>query len=134
MAIARPAPRPVLSSPEAEEQVLGAILIAGDYCMPHLTWLKPEDFFDDRNRRIFEAMKKLPVDGITWVAVSHALGNERAYLHHLLSIVLDYVFVEPHARIVKDFSERRRAIQQAGEMAKVAYAGGLPKARHGVQI
>ncbi len=131
--VPRPAPRPVLSSPEAEEQVLGAILLAGDYCMPRLSWLKPEDFFDDRNQSIFEAMRKQAVDGITPVTIARLVGDS-FYLWHLLSIVLDYVSCEHHARIVKDFSERRKAIQQAGEMAKAAYAGTLPKVRRGTQL
>ena len=46
-------------SPEAEESVLGALLLDKDAIISIAEFLKPDDFYDDRHREIYLAALEL---------------------------------------------------------------------------
>ena len=71
-----------LTFPQAEEAVIGAILIDGDAVLPELMQtLRAEDFSDQTLRHLFEAAaalwtEKKPVDPVT---IGAALGMSDSY-------------------------------------------------------
>jgi len=124
----RPPPHDV----EAEEGVLGAILVdEGVY--DELTKLVSErDFYTKRNRVVWRAMqsaasKHALVDATT---VLHELRDADAmqdvpgdYLIHLKTSCASALAGPKYADIVSGLARRRRVIQRAGEIASCAFEG-----------
>ncbi|KKQ87098.1 MAG: Replicative DNA helicase [Candidatus Woesebacteria bacterium GW2011_GWB1_38_8b] len=59
---------------EAEESVLGALLIDKDAIIAIAEFLKPDDFYDERHKDIFEAAvtlydERIPLDVHIWQAL-----------------------------------------------------------------
>lgn len=114
---------------DAEHAVIGSVLIDSE-CLSEIKFLKPDDFFDERCRWVFEVMLKLGVksDEIT---VADELARARkleavggcTFLCQLVTVVPTSFHCRFYAEIVKDYSERRQTIQQAGRLAKTAYDG-----------
>ena len=119
---------------QAEEAVIGSLLIDGEAFNRLATELKPEDFYRERNRWCYEACLALynRNEAINQVTVGHELGvRERleevggqAYLSHLIATVPTSVHAEHYARIVNRTATMRRIIQAAGEIATIGYADG----------
>ena len=117
---------------EAEEAVIGSLLIDGEAFNRVATVLKPEDFYRERNRWCFEACLNLynRSDAINQVTVGHELGSQerleevggQAYLSHLIATVPTSVHAEHYARIVNRTATMRRLIHAAGEIATIGYA------------
>ena len=117
--------------PEAEEAVVGSLLIDGDSMNRVAPLLKTDDFYRDRNRWCFEACLALyhRGDAIDQISVSRELSlRERlddvggpAYLSHLVSIVPTTVHIEHFAAIVNQTATMRRLIGAAGEIAAIGY-------------
>ena len=117
---------------EAEEAVIGSILIDGD-CVTRLApVLKPEDFYRERNAICYEAAlalanRDLAVDQLT-------LGGEldrterldqvggHAYLSHLASITPTSVHAEDYAAMVARTSTCRRIIAAASRISEIGYS------------
>lgn len=104
-------------SAEAEESVLGALLLDKDAVIAVAEFLKPEDFYDDRHKEIFVSALELfeertPIDVLT---VSEKLKKRKAlkrvggssYLADLVNNVPTAAHVEHYGRIVKDASIKR---------------------------
>ena len=118
---------------EAEEAVIGSLLIDGDTINRVAGVIKPEDFFRERNRWCFDACMALYQrgDAINQVAVAHELNvHDRldgvggpAYLSHLVAVVPTPIHAEHYARIVNRSATMRRLIQAAGDIATIGYAG-----------
>ncbi len=118
---------------EAEEAVIGSLLIDGETINRVAAVLKPEDFFRERNRWCFDACKALYErgDAINQVSVAHELSiRERlddvggaSYLSHLVATVPTSVHAEHYARIVNRSATMRRLIQAAGDIATIGYGG-----------
>ena len=118
---------------EAEEAVIGSLLIDGETINRVSAVLKPEDFFRERNRWCFDACKALYErgDAINQVSVAHELSiRERlddvggaSYLSHLVATVPTSVHAEHYARIVNRSATMRRLIQAAGDIATIGYGG-----------
>src|SRR4030043_1689037 len=84
---------------EAEEAVIGSLLIDPDAILKVATFLKDEDFFDETNQLISRACLALyqrpDNEVINQITVAHELMRENsleqiggaAYLSHLISIV-----------------------------------------------
>ena len=109
---------------EAEQSVLGAILIDHDAVIEVAEILRPEDFYRQAHGRIYRAMIELferrePVDVVT---VSEALERAeeleaiggRAYLSSLSNQTPTAVHVEQYARIVERKAVLRNLIGAAG--------------------
>ena len=116
---------------EAEEAVLGSLLIDPDAIFEVSTFLKPESFYREQNRFIYEAIvelydKREPLDFITLSELLKqknqldTVGGE-AYLIDLLNAVPTSVNAESYARIVENAGTRRSMIRAASRIANLAY-------------
>lgn len=120
---------------EAEEAVIGSLLIDGEAIMKVVHLLRPEDFYTEKNRFCYEACLALFQRGeaINQVTVAHQLALQNrleevggaAYLSHLVSIVPTPLHIEHYARIVSRTATMRRLIQAAGEIAALGYEGAV---------
>ncbi|HET8570849.1 MAG TPA: replicative DNA helicase [Candidatus Limnocylindria bacterium] len=116
---------------EAEQSVLGSILIDADAMLKVADFLRPADFYRKQHGDIFEAMLALhgqrePIDLVT-------LGDELerngrlepaggpAYLTTLMNTVPTAVHVEHYGRIVERKAVLRNLIGAAGKIAAVGY-------------
>jgi replicative DNA helicase len=116
---------------EAEQSVLGSILVDRDAILRVADFLRPVDFYRQQHADIYEAMLALhgqrePIDLIT-------LGDElarrdrleavggAAYLASLMNTVPTAVHVEHYGRIVERKSVLRNLISAAGKIAAVGY-------------
>jgi replicative DNA helicase len=116
---------------EAEEAVLGCVLINPDAYFEVAAILKPDDFYLHKHRWIWNAFtelseQKLTIDIIT---VSDALEQHKqlgevggaAYLTRLINTVPTSLHAEAYGRIVQREAIRRRMIEAATQVAKLAY-------------
>ncbi|MEP7356190.1 MAG: replicative DNA helicase [Anaerolineales bacterium] len=119
---------------EAEEAVLGCVLINPDAYFEVSAFLRPDDFYLHKNRWIWNAFvslheQRLPIDTIT---VSEELERNTqlaeaggtAYLTQLINSVPTSLHAEAYGRLVERESLRRRLIEAATEVAKLAYQEG----------
>src|SRR5215207_8060719 len=116
---------------EAEQSVLGAILIDRETIIEIAEFLRPEDFYRQANGTIFKAMLELferrePVDLIT-VAESLERAEDleqiggRAYLSQLSNSTPTAVHAVQYARIVERKAVLRNLIGAAGKIAGIGY-------------
>jgi replicative DNA helicase len=116
---------------EAEQSVLGAILIDRDAVVEVAEFLRPADFYRQANGLIFEAVLELferrePIDIVT---VSEALERSdqletiggRAYLSSLSNNTPTAVHAVQYARIVERKAVLRNLIGAAGRIAGIGY-------------
>lgn len=112
---------------DAEASLLGAILIDGDAIVKVADQMQPEDFFDPRHQRIYEAIvalyeKRSPIDALT---LADQLKNNGyldlvggpAYLTELTNFVPTAAHAEQYADIVAQKSVRRRMMAAAADIA-----------------
>ena len=120
-------------SVEAEESVIGALLIDPD-TLPKITGIvAADDFYVTKNRWCFEACLALfdRSEAINQVTVAEELNlKERleeiggtSYLAHLVRTVPTTIHVEHYATIVQRTSIMRRLIRTADEIAAIGYEG-----------
>lgn len=118
-------------SREAEEAVLGAVLVNPDAYYDVANFLSKDDFFLHRNSWIYEAFQNLheqrqPVDILT---VAEELerqnrlteGGGQAYLVALINNVPTSLHAAAYGRIVEETATRRRLLQAASSIARLAY-------------
>ena len=118
---------------EAEEAVIGSMLIDGDSILRVAQFLKPGEFYREKNRFCYEACLALFRRGeaINQVTVAHQLTlQERvdpvggtAYLSHLVSTVPTPVHIEYYGRIVNRTATMRNLIDAAAKISVVGYEG-----------
>ena len=119
-------------SAEAEESVLGGILIDNETINSALEILKPEDFYKPANTLIFTAMYRLsdrrdPIDLITLSQELKNLGFLEQVggiegLTNLANAVPNSANVSYYARLVKEKSLRRRVIAESNEIIRDAFS------------
>lgn len=119
---------------EAEEAVIGSLIIDPDAIFKIATFLVPEDFFDETNQVIYQACLSVHQrnEVVNQITVAHELMRQNrleqiggaAYLSHLLSITPTPLYVEHYARIVSNAAAMRRLIVAAGQIAAIGYAAG----------
>jgi replicative DNA helicase len=126
------APRKLLpQNIEAEEAVLGSLLIDPDAIIRVATFLRPEDFYVQRNGWIYAAIRDLherrePADLVT---LTDELERREQlteiggppFLTSLINATPTSIHVEYYARIVERTAILRRLIDAAGQIAKLAY-------------
>ena len=118
---------------EAEQSVLGAILLENSSIEEANRILKAEDFYRETHREIFKAMRtlwqsKAPIDAIT---LTHALRTKgalefvggAAYIAELASIVPTSVNIASYAQIVRNMAIKREFASRATNIASLAYDG-----------
>ena len=117
---------------EAEEAVLGSVLINPEEALPLAAGiLTAEDFYIQRHRWIWEAClalreRKVAIDMLTLSEELDRRGNLAemggpAYLTALINQVPTSLHAEEYARIVAAHALRRRMIKAANELARLAY-------------
>lgn len=116
---------------EAEEAVLGSVLIDREAVGRIATFLHAEDFYRERNRVVFAAALNLfdrrePTDILTVKDELERAGKIEesggaAYLASLSANVPTAVHAEYYARIVERTSVLRRIIGAAGQIAAIGY-------------
>jgi replicative DNA helicase len=116
---------------EAEQSVLGSILIDRDAILKIADFLRPADFYRTQHADIFEAMLALhgqrePIDLVTLADELERRGRLEpvggpAYLTTLMNAVPTAVHVEHYGRIVERKAVLRNLIAAAGRIAAVGY-------------
>jgi len=119
---------------EAEEAVIGSLLIDGEAIFKIATFLRSEDFYREKNQWVYAACFDLYErnEAIDQVTVAHELGRQErldavggaAYLSHLISNVATSVHIEYYARIVHRMSVMRRLIEAAFQIQAIGYEAG----------
>ncbi|MGD8463596.1 MAG: replicative DNA helicase [Anaerolineae bacterium] len=116
---------------EAEEAVLGSLLIDPDAIIRIAAVLKADDFYREKHGWIYDAIftlheRREPVDFLTVVDELERreqldeLGGA-AYITSLINRVPTSIHAEHYARIVERTATRRRLIEAAGGIAALAY-------------
>lgn len=126
-----PPDKTIPANPEAEEAVLGSLLIDPDAILKVASFLEPDDFYREKNGWIYRAILDLherrePADFVTLVdelerrAQLQQVGGT-AYITSLINSVPTAVHVEHYAHIVERTATLRRLIAAAGQIAALAY-------------
>ncbi len=118
------------NSVEAEESVLGSVLMSADAANTALEKLHAEDFYRPAHQSIFQSISELfdgnqPIDAVT---VSEALRRSGAldrvggvgYLTQLIDSVPTASNIEYYADIVEEHALRRRLLRTGGDIAGLA--------------
>jgi len=119
---------------EAEESLLGGILVDNEGLPASLEVLKGDEFYREAHRTIFRAFQELfdrhePIDLITAISYLTEQGQLDAvggapYLASLLDKVPSASNAPVYARIVSEKALLRRLIQVSNEITSWCYAGG----------
>ncbi|NLG85844.1 MAG: replicative DNA helicase [Firmicutes bacterium] len=117
---------------EAEQSVLGSMLLDGEAVITATEILRAEDFYQENHQQIFKVMLDLSNRGVACdlVTVSEALHQEGkleliggiGYLSDLASAVPSTANVEHYARIVQEKSLLRQLIREANRIIEHSYA------------
>ena len=121
---------------EAEESVLGAMLIKKDAIIEAAEMVSDRDFYREANRVIFSTMQELAEEGeaVDIVTLTDRLKRGDmldkvggiAYVTKLANAVPTAANVHYHLKIVKEKAELRRLIDAATEIAGAAYEDSQP--------
>jgi len=113
---------------EAEQAILGGILLENDSINAVQEILQPRDFYQKSHQVLFEAMSSLseksePIDVVTLSAeLKKASMLEQSggveYLSKLIDIAPTAANTIYYARIIKEKAFRRRLIQEVGEITR----------------
>ncbi|MEW6325629.1 MAG: replicative DNA helicase [Nitrospirota bacterium] len=116
---------------EAEQSVLGSILLDNHALNRVLEFLSARDFYKDAHRRIFESMLELHErnEGIDLVTLTDVLNRRNdlervggpAYLTELVNVVPTAANVTHYAKIVHEKSLVRQLVQTATDIATRGY-------------
>ena len=119
---------------DAEESVIGSVLIDGDSLNKIAPFLRSSDFYSEKGRWCYEAVLALLERGepIDQISVAHELSlHDRLegvggtdYLGHLVSVVPTSVHIEHYGRIVHHASTMRQLIRVGGDIAAIGYESG----------
>lgn len=123
-------------SQEAEEAVLGSILIDHEAILRVASFLQPEHFYVVKHQWIFDAMQRLQqrqaaIDILTLHDEIKAAGRLDevggiGFLAQLTNAVPTALNIEAYARTVEEHAVRRRMISAASDVARLAYDRMLP--------
>ena len=119
-------------SPEAEQAVLGSMLIDADCIKDVMDKLQPQDFYLQQNREIFETIYSMfiysrPIDGVTVAREMEKTGvyrdDTRAYLLQLMEVTPTSANVMEYAGIIRDKALLRSMAKAAGDIAAMVQEG-----------
>ena len=119
-------------SPEAEQAVLGSMLIDADCIKDVMDKLQPQDFYLQQNREIFETIYSMfiysrPIDGVTVAREMEKNGvyrdDTRAYLLQLMEVTPTSANVMEYAGIIRDKALLRSMAKAAGDFAAMVQEG-----------
>src|SRR5437660_287865 len=115
---------------DAEQSVLGAILIDKDAINMASEILKPADFYNTVHEIIFDAMLTLyearnPIDVVTLTTVLKKKKQEKnvavSYITELVNSVPTAANVEHYARIIKEASTKRSLIHISAVLSEMCF-------------
>ena len=116
---------------DAEEAVIGSLLIDGTAIYKIASLLQSSDFYHEQNRWLYGACLSLfqRNEAINQITVAQELDREgkleacggAAYLSHLISICPTPLDIEHYAKIVYRLSVMRRLISAADQIAAIGY-------------
>ncbi len=118
---------------DAEEAVIGSLLIDGAAIYKIATFLNQQDFYHEQNQWLYGACLSLyqrpENEAINQITVAQELDRRgkleacggAAYLSHLISIVPTSLDIEHYAQIVYRLSVMRHLINAAGQIATIGY-------------
>ena len=118
---------------DAEEAVIGSLLIDGTAIYKIAALLEPTDFYTERNSLIYGACLALyqrpENETINQITVAQELDRQgkltecggAAYLSHLIAICPTSLDIEDYAQIVYRLSVMRNLIAAAGQIAGIGY-------------
>jgi len=122
-------------STEAEESALGALLLDKDAIIAIAEFLRPEDFYDERHKMIYEACialyeERVPIDVLT---VAEKLKKQKelktiggaSYLANLANKVPTAAHVEHYGKIVKEAATKRLLMAAASKLVDLSLDEGL---------
>lgn len=119
---------------DAEEAVIGSLLIDGASIHKIAAILQPADFYGERNRAVYESCVSLFRRGeaINQITVAQELAGRgklessggAAYLSHLIAICPTPLDIEHYAQIVYRLSMMRELIGASSEIARIGYESG----------
>ncbi|CCV65341.1 MAG: replicative DNA helicase [Paracholeplasma sp.] len=119
---------------EAEQSVLGAAFLNPNVLIAIIDKLNQEDFFDQRNQKIYEAMRQIfqRSEKIDYTTVSTELAQMGAmksigvaYLSELTDFVPTTANLDAYIDIVRDYSLKRMVIETAGKILEDGYNEGI---------
>ena len=116
---------------EAEASLLGALLIDSDAVVKVADIVRPDDFYDERHARIYEAVLKLyekhsPIDVLTLSDELRSTGmldlvGGASYLSELTNFVPTASHADKYAEIIAQKAIRRRLIKASQSIAELGY-------------
>jgi replicative DNA helicase len=116
---------------DAEEAVIGSLLIDGTAIFKIAPFLQPSDFYNERNSLVYGSCLALyerneAIDQITVAQELDRKGNLEkcggaAYLSHLISICPTSLDIEHYAQIVSRLAVMRRLIDAAEQISNIGY-------------
>jgi replicative DNA helicase len=123
-------------SQEAEEAVIGSVLISAMTVFPQLAgMLRAEHFYLVRNRHLWQTFERLASrnDIMDLTTISEDLRQRNllddiggyAYLIHLISNTPNSMHAEAYAKLVERTATRRRLLMAADEIREAAYDESL---------
>ena len=119
-------------SPEAEQAVLGSMLIDADCVKDVMDKLQPEDFYLRQNREIFETIYSMfvyskPIDGVTVAGEMERSGlytdDTRGYLVQLMEVTPTSANVMEYVRIVREKALLRAVASAAADITAMVQEG-----------
>lgn len=127
-------PRPdrmVPHSVEAEEAVLGSLIIDSFQAATIASIITPDDFFIVKNAWVYEAILALwrEQSEVDYVTIVDRLKNDghleeiggAAYVTYLLNNTPSQIYAETYARIVQVAADRRKLLALASTLAQVSH-------------
>ena len=120
-------------APQAEQAVLGSMLIDADCVKDVMEQLQPEDFYLRQNREIFETIYSMflyskPIDGVTVAGEMEKNGlytdQTRPYLLQLMEVTPTSANVLEYVRMVREKSLMRSVATAASEITALVQEGG----------
>ncbi|MGH2593241.1 MAG: replicative DNA helicase [Anaerolineae bacterium] len=118
-------------SVEAEEAVLGSLLIDPETIFRVSSFLRADDFYIVKNRWVYDVCLALherrePIDFVTVTEELEKRGQLAeiggpAFVSHLVNVVPTAIHAEGYGRIVERAAVRRRLLQAASDVAQYAY-------------
>lgn len=122
-------------STEAETSVLGAMLLDKDSIISVAEFLEATDFYDERHKKIYEAMislyeDRVPIDILT---VSEKLKKKKdfkiiggaTYLAQLTNAVPTAAHVEHYGKIVKNLATKRQLLAASSKLTEMSFDEGV---------
>jgi replicative DNA helicase len=117
---------------EAEESVLGAMMLSAEAIADVVEQIQPQDFYRSANGKVFDTLRSVyargdPVDAITAVEELRRRGlleevGGHLYIHQLVEQVPTPAAAGNYARIVAQHALLRRLISAAADIMELGYS------------